>query len=75
MDVKLDLMRDMFGATSRAICKKLARDEEGDFVVWKYAVEAVVSTFYGESWGNKKGDVTRRHEVGKTRFNAALQPV
>ena len=53
MDAKLDFMRDLFDAVYRVICKKLARDEKGDFVVHEYSVEAVVSTFYRESWGDE----------------------
>jgi hypothetical protein len=49
MAVKLDLMRDLFDAIHRAICKKLAIDAEGDFAAWEYAVEAFISTFYRES--------------------------
>jgi hypothetical protein len=49
MAVKLDLMRDLFDAIHRAICKKLAIDAEGDVAAWEYAVEAFISTFYRES--------------------------
>ena len=48
MDIKLDLMRDLFDAIPRAICKKLARDEKRDFVVQEYGVEAVAAMFYRE---------------------------
>ena len=72
MDVKLDLMRDMFDAIPRAMCKRLARDMKGCFV------EAVVSTFYRELRGDESAEergVTRRHRMRKARTNAALGSV
>ena len=53
MDVKLDLMRDLLDTIPRAICKKLARDMKGCFAVQECCVEAVVSTFYMELWGDE----------------------
>lgn len=46
-------MRDLFDTIPRVRCKKLARDEKRDWVVWEYAVEAVTSMFYSESWDDE----------------------
>ena len=78
MDVKLDLMRDMFDAIPGAMCKRLARDMKGCFAVQECFVEAVVSMFYRELRGDESAEergVTRRHRMRKTRTNAALGSV
>jgi hypothetical protein len=53
MDLDLDLVWDLLDTIPRARCKKLARDMQGYFAVQECLVEAVISTFYRELWGDK----------------------